>query len=72
MIDLHAGGVSASPGPNTGLFKGHQHVSQAGCSQQGRRKALTASLLQMAHRSLVGMSSAVSELEMGSRGVSPG
>lgn len=32
-------------------------VSQIDWSQQGRRKAFTASLLQMAHRSLKGMSS---------------
>ncbi len=31
--------------------------SQIACSQQGRRKALTASLLQIAQRSLMGMSS---------------
>jgi len=31
--------------------------SQMACSQHGRRKALTASLLQMAHRSLAGISS---------------
>jgi hypothetical protein len=32
------------------------------CSQQGSRKAFTASLLQIAHRSLIGMSSGASEL----------
>jgi hypothetical protein len=31
--------------------------SQMACSQQGRRKALTASLLQIAQRSLIGISS---------------
>lgn len=38
--------------------------SQMACSQQGSRKALTASLLQMAQRSLIGMSSAERELEI--------
>lgn len=31
--------------------------SQMACSQQGKRNALTASLLQIAQRSLIGMSS---------------
>ena len=38
------------------------HVSQMACSQHGRRNALTASLLQMAQRSLMGMSSGAREL----------
>ena len=33
------------------------------CSQQGRRKGLTASLLQIAHRSLAGMSSGARDLQ---------
>jgi hypothetical protein len=37
-------------------------LSQMACSQQGRRNALTASLLQMAHRSFAGMSSCGREL----------
>lgn len=37
-------------------------LSQMACSQHGRRNALTASLLQMAHRSFAGMSSCGSEL----------
>ena len=41
------------------------HVSQMACSQQGRRNALTASLLQMAQRSLAGMSSCGRELGLG-------
>jgi hypothetical protein len=36
--------------------------SQMACSQQGKRNALTASLLQMAHRSFAGISSCGSEL----------
>lgn len=32
------------------------------CSQHGRRRALTASLLQLAHRSLWGISSGANEL----------
>ena len=32
-------------------------LSQMACSQHGRRKGFTASLLQMAHRSLAGISS---------------
>lgn len=44
------------------LVARHVQVSQIACSQQGRRKALTASLLQMAHRSLMGMSSGLREL----------
>lgn len=42
-------------------------ASQMACSQQGRRKALTASLLQMAHLSLAGMSSWDSDLRVESR-----
>ena len=38
------------------------HLSQIACSQHGSRKALTASLLQIAHRSLIGMSSGAREL----------
>lgn len=34
------------------------------CSQQGKRKAFTANLLQIAHRSLMGISSWESELQM--------
>jgi len=41
-------------------------ASQMACSQQGRRKALTASLLQMAHLSLAGISSWDSDLKVGS------
>ena len=40
-------------------------LAQMACSQQGRRKASTASLLQMAQRSLAGISSWDSELECG-------
>jgi hypothetical protein len=39
------------------LRSGAVQVSQIDWSQQGRRKAFTASLLQMAHRSLKGISS---------------
>lgn len=38
------------------------HVSHIACSQQGSRNAFTASLLQMAHLSLMGISSGVREL----------
>lgn len=38
------------------------HVSQMACSQHGSLKALTASLLQLAHRSLCGISSGANEL----------
>lgn len=38
------------------------HVSQIACSQQGNRNAFTASLPQMAHRNLMGMSSGDKEL----------
>lgn len=38
------------------------HVSQMACSQQGSLYALTASLLQIAQRNLIGMSSGASEL----------
>ena len=41
---------------------GNSQVSQMACSQQGRRKALMANLLQFAHRSLIGMSSGEREL----------
>jgi hypothetical protein len=40
-------------------------LSQMACSQHGRRKALTASLLQMAQRSFAGMSSCGRELVSG-------
>lgn len=43
-------------------MSGDAQVSQIACSQQGNRKALTASLLQMAHLSLMGMSSGAIEL----------
>ena len=46
--------ISAWEGANNGSCSQVSHVDW---SQQGRRKALTASLLQMAHRSLNGMSS---------------
>ena len=36
--------------------------SHMACSQQGRRNGLTASLLQIAHRSLAGMSSGARDL----------
>ena len=36
--------------------------SHIACSQQGRRKGLTANLLQIAHRSFAGMSSGASDL----------
>lgn len=42
----------------------HSQFSQIICSQQGVRKALTASLLQMAQRSLMGTSSCGNELEL--------
>lgn len=38
------------------------HVSQMACSQHGSLRALTASLLQLAHRSLCGISSGANEL----------
>lgn len=38
------------------------HVSQMACSQHGSLRALTASLLQLAHRSLCGISSGAKEL----------
>lgn len=38
------------------------HDSQIACSQHGRRNAFTANLLQIAHRSLMGMSSGLKEL----------
>ena len=41
-------------------------LSQIACSQHGKRNALIASLLQMAHRSFAGMSSWDSELRIGS------
>lgn len=39
-------------------------LSQMACSQHGRRKALMASLLQMAHRSFAGISSCGRELKL--------
>lgn len=39
-------------------------VSQIAWSQQGRRKALTASLLQTAHLSFMGISSRLRELQI--------
>lgn len=39
-----------------------EQVSQMACSQQGRRKAFMASLLQFAQRSLMGISSGGREL----------
>lgn len=40
-------------------------LSQMACSQHGKRNALTASLLQMAHRSFAGISSCDRELQYG-------
>jgi hypothetical protein len=42
----------------------YSHVSQMACSQQGSLYALTASLLQIAQRNLIGMSSGARELAM--------
>ncbi len=46
----------------SGLGQGVLHPSSISCSQHGNLKALMASLLQMAHRSFVGISSSVREL----------
>lgn len=53
-----------STGARNSRIRRNKQDSQMACSQQGRRKALTASLLQMAHRSFSGMSSGLSELRI--------
>lgn len=61
-------GLQSSPDSGECSQTGHEagkvewQLSQMACSQHGRRKALTASLLQMAHRSFAGMSSWAREL----------
>lgn len=49
----------------------YSHFSSMSCSQQGSLKAFTASLLHIAQRSLVGMSSSVKELQTGRTDQSP-
>ena len=64
-------GLQSSPDRGECSHTGHDEgsvdwqLAQMACSQQGRRKASTASLLQMAQRSLAGISSWDSELECG-------
>jgi hypothetical protein len=54
--------TAVSNAPSKKMQKGYSHVSQMACSQQGSLYALTASLLHIAQRSLIGMSSGAREL----------
>lgn len=59
LIDL---GRTVRASAEEAVTRGDSHVSHMACSQHGSRKAFTASLLQIAHLSLMGMSSGVREL----------
>lgn len=62
LFDLGEAVRRLAMAPCANLTADDLHAWQIACSQHGRRNASTASLLHIAQRSLIGMSSGDSEL----------